>query len=373
MFTRHFYRYDEVRAALLYAIMRGRPLETAFWCQEWLDSGLVEELWATLVEAWLWFCLSSNPHWITDRCETDPHLAAYRLAVGPKDNSLWAVLCINPVDMPDTLCANVPPRIELTKSNLERYLSIALYQRKGLAACWAALKLGMGSKELHYTSALCESLKSKLHPLIGIPDSVMICASVLWACSSDVKRIDVPMSQEVLDSISKWCKLFGRRGRRLFSVPVECLYGITERGCISQKVSTIDELRSIHDILTEGRKFSSDDEMEQFYTAIFPDDIPDEWSLEDQEKSHGPGVLRTGERLGMAKLGRIWFQAESRFAWGFYEWIGEDRIIEHRQGEDRLEEGGPLDFQDIGENLNVGKECIVDALLEPVRKLLITE
>ena len=142
---------------------------------------------------------------------------------------------------------------------------------------------------------------------------------------------------------------------------------------MSQKMSTIGELRSIHDLLVAERGIISDDALETFYASTFPDDIPDEWSLEDQEKSHGPGVLRTGEMLGMAKLGRTWFQAESRFAWGFYEWVGEDRIIEHRQGEDRLEEGGPLDFQDIGENLNVGDTDIVDALLEPVRKLLITE
>jgi hypothetical protein len=142
---------------------------------------------------------------------------------------------------------------------------------------------------------------------------------------------------------------------------------------MSQKVSTIGELRGIHDRLVAERGIVSDDELEAFYAYAFPDDIPDEWSLEDQELSHGSGILRTEERLGLAKLGRIWFQAESRFAWGFYEWIGEDRIIEHRQGEDRIIDEGPLDFQQIGENLNVGNTGIVDALLNPFQKLLITE
>ena len=354
MFTRHFYRYDEVRAALLYAIVRGRALETAFWCQEFLDSGFTEELWATLVEAWLWFCLASNHHWITDRCEADPHLAAYQLAVGPKDNSLWAILCLhNTIQaMPDTLCANVPPRMELTKSNLERYLVIALHQRKGHAACWAALRLG---------SAPLSPLA--LSPLIGVPEPVLLCASVLWTCSSDVGRTTVPMSEEVLGWIGKWAALVGRRARRAFAVPVECLYGITDRGCMSQKVSTIGELRGIHDRLVAEKGLVSEDELEAFYAYAFPDDIPDEWSLEDQELSHGPGVLRGGERLGLAKLGRIWFQAESRFAWGFYEWTGEDRLMDE----------GPLDFQQIGENLNADNTGIVDALLEPVRKLLIAE
>jgi hypothetical protein len=181
------------------------------------------------------------------------------------------------------------------------------------------------------------------------------------------------MSEEVLMWIGKWSALTGRRARRAFAVPVECLYGITDRGCLSQKVSTIGELRGIHDRLVAERGLIAEDELEAFYAYAFPDDIPDEWSLEDQEKSHGPGVLRTGERLGMARLGRIWFQAESRFAWGFYEWMGEDRIIEHRQGEDRMADEGPLDFQQIGENLNVSDTVIVDALLNPFQKLLITE
>jgi hypothetical protein len=361
MFTRHFYRYDEVRAALLYAIMRGRPLEAAFWTQEWLDSGLTNELWATLIEAWLWFCLSSNPHWIMDHSKADPHLAAYQLAVGPKDNSLWAVLCLNPQEMPDTLCANVPPKIDLTRPNLERYLTIALHQRKGLAACWAALRLGTRSKELTYTSALCENLKSKLSPII-CNETVLLCASVLWTCSSDVPKMDIPMSEEVLMWASKWSAIVGRRSRRSLAIPVECLYGITNRGCMSQKTSTIDELRTIHDHIIAEQGIRSDDDLEAFYAFAFPDDIPDEWSLEDQSMSHGPGVLRTGERLSLAKLGRIWFQAESRFAWGFYEWSGEDRVVD---------EGGCIDFQKIGENLNVRCDTVVDELLEPVRKLLI--
>jgi hypothetical protein len=139
------------------------------------------------------------------------------------------------------------------------------------------------------------------------------------------------------------------------------LYGLTCRGCISQKVSTIVEIRRIHDILTAH--ITDDDELEAFYQATFPDDIPDEWSLEDQKKSHGQGILRTGERLSLAKLGRVWFQAESRYAWGFYEWTGEDRIIESDH----------LDFQQIADNLNTDHDSLVTALLEPVRKLLIAE
>ena len=350
MFTRHFYRYDVTRAALLCAISKGRALETAFWVQELLDSGLADELWATLVEAWLWFCLAADPHWITDRCEAEPHLAAYRLAIGPKDNSLWAVLCLNHQEMPDTLCANVPRSMPYTKPGLEKYLHIALHQQKGAAAFWAARRLRGGGLE-----------PLSLSPLIGVPEDVHICATVLWLCSQGVGRPVVAMNADVDRHVKRWSSRIGRRNRRELAIPVECLYGLTARGCSHQKETTIGELRGIHDVLAE--EIMGDDALEAFYAATFPDDIPDEWSLECQERSHGLGVLRTGERLSLAKLGRIWFQAESRFAWGFYEWAGEDRIMEE----------GLLDFQQVGENLNTDDCKLVDALLEPVRKLLIID
>jgi len=128
-----------------------------------------------------------------------------------------------------------------------------------------------------------------------------------------------------------------------------------------QKASTLGEIRRINDIL--AAHITDDDELEAFYQSTFPDDIPDEWSLKDQKMSHGQGVLRTGEQLSLAKLGRIWFQAESVYAWGFYEWTGEDRYIE----------SGGLDFHLIANNLNTDSDTLVAALLEPVRKLLIAE
>ena len=39
--------------------------------------------------------------------------------------------------------------------------------------------------------------------------------------------------------------------------------------------------------------FPDDDTLEQFFDTYFPDDIPDEWSKEDQLKSHGRGVQET--------------------------------------------------------------------------------
>jgi hypothetical protein len=44
-------------------------------------------------------------------------------------------------------------------------------------------------------------------------------------------------------------------------------------------------------VIEEEVPWLDDDRKEAFYDLYFPDDIPDEWSRQDQEKSHGFGCL----------------------------------------------------------------------------------
>ena len=80
--------------------------------------------------------------------------------------------------------------------------------------------------------------------------------------------------------------------------------------------TTLKELYGIQEILYDGVE-----DIDVFYERVFPDDIPDEWSLADQSKSHGPGVLRKGETITLGKLGRIWMTHPCIYAWGFKEWL----------------------------------------------------
>ena len=346
MITRHFYRLDEVQAALSFAIMKGRPLETAFWVQELLDSDRTAELQHTLIQAWLWFVLVNDPMWIAYL--TDPHQAAYRLTIGSKDNSLWALCCLLP--NPDILCSTMPPTLKNSKTTLERYLAIALHQKKGQAACWAALRLAaLGPLDLPHP----------LSPLLADLDpSLQICVSVLLACSP-AARTPFGVPDEINAQLARWASLLGRRSRRCYGIPQECLYGLTRRGCLGQKESTLRELRSVHDLMIHEQGIGEEG-LEPFYQAMFPDDIPDEWSLADQMRSHGRGVLRASESgISLSRLGAIWFQAESRFAWGFYEWVGADRVYE-----------GPVGFDWITKDLEAGP---VEGILEPMKKMRVME
>ena len=62
-----------------------------------------------------------------------------------------------------------------------------------------------------------------------------------------------------------------------------------------------------------------DDALEGFYKEYFPDDIPDEWCLEEKEKSHGSGYLReVGEEISGGRWSRSWLSDSWRAAavWG---------------------------------------------------------
>ena len=110
-----------------------------------------------------------------------------------------------------------------------------------------------------------------------------------------------------------WSALKNRRAARIHAIPHEALHKGTTRGQISAKYTNIADIREPVPLLLEGCawwrrtttefgiteekdgniSFPSDDVMEQLTDTYFPDDIPDEWSAADQQKSHGRGVAET--------------------------------------------------------------------------------
>jgi len=54
---------------------------------------------------------------------------------------------------------------------------------------------------------------------------------------------------------------------------------------------------------------------EVFYEKYFPDDIPDEWSKQEKEKSHGGGVLGPDEKVCIWKYSRNFMSNMSYLSW----------------------------------------------------------
>lgn len=111
---------------------------------------------------------------------------------------------------------------------------------------------------------------------------------------------------------SEWNSMAGRRKARVYKIPDAAFTPATTRGALSTKYTNIADIREPVGLLSEGCKFwketlqaagitttdetvsfPNDDVLEKFYAEFFPDDIPDEWSAEDQQKSHGRGRLKS--------------------------------------------------------------------------------
>lgn len=131
---------------------------------------------------------------------------------------------------------------------------------------------------------------------------------------------------------SQWSTLSGR-GARLYAIPKEALHSQTTRGALSTKYTNIQDIREpvlllpqgcaywrritavagFRD-LEEGIEVPEDRAYETFCDRHFPDDIPDEWSAADQQKSHGRGLGST-DPLTHSIRSQI---SENEWAWGIH-------------------------------------------------------
>jgi len=135
--------------------------------------------------------------------------------------------------------------------------------------------------------------------------------ATLYLCMPTAERIATRKPLPICSaeaSWTAWTTVMGRRAARIYSIPTDALHAETTRGQIPFKYTNIGDLREPVLLLSEGCKFwqeavaavgatindasfefPNDDALEAFYDHHFPDDIPDEWSKQDQEKSHGRG------------------------------------------------------------------------------------
>ena len=128
------------------------------------------------------------------------------------------------------------------------------------------------------------------------------------------------LSTDELVKIKIWNNMFGKRARREFTIPKECLYGVTFRGTKTYEDNNVRELydhtylimnqkiyEEIEDQYETIEKFiENDDEYESFMDSYFPNDIPDEWSLTDQQKSHGIGVNQKSDKPNIRRYFDRW-------------------------------------------------------------------
>jgi hypothetical protein len=125
----------------------------------------------------------------------------------------------------------------------------------------------------------------------------------------------------------------GLRVRRVHKISTACLYGTTARGMIQWTQKNYVQLYNVEkyligcpfwdevivkyaNVLDSGIiQWHSNDTMEKFYNKYFPDDIPDEWTLLDQQQSHGDGILGPNDKVKLSKWSRTFMSKLPHLAW----------------------------------------------------------
>lgn len=304
MLTRHLYRIDEVKANCRWALIKKNYREALFWSMELIDTMMSDSLRDIMISVWfLAIGRSSYPLLMEFLRADDEYLLDFvgAFCSVERDASIYTLLTLGSLDwekQPDRI---VPIKLEDANCAVR-----AIKQGKTLFAwtllrcdwsvdTWDLLLRCAASRE---RSVLEQLSKLKTHIWEARAAAVILVSDKIGGGWKAVRRF----REEGL--IEEWAALEGRRARRIYKIRPEAILYETERGELSRSVTNIQEIREpltalygspYWDVVAEefgGWKpiYKNDAAKETFYELYFPDDIPDEWSRDDQEKSHGLGL-----------------------------------------------------------------------------------
>ena len=355
MFTRHFYEAEEALLSLRWCIKRGRIKEALFWCLELLDSEMIEDLQKELYLTWLWFFGVGKLSALLSlqNLETREELLGFtfglaRLPKETRDRTVITLLILGSQDTkePDRTsdfpCLNALFEKEKC-STLERAFLRATFQGKSRLAFDLSRPLWQenSSRVFHLLGKLqiikhkneslgeCLTLLEMNEPVwAGRVAAVAAVALSPKQVANSLKAIETTLTSDMTQAIDEWNKTLGRRQRREFGIPIDCLYSITKRGRMSNREKNLETLYTLSwktldgcpfwdRVLEEEAPWLDDDRLESFYDLYFPDDIPEEWSKQDQEKSHGYGTLIYDEVPTTVKYIDRWYRDISRTTYWF--------------------------------------------------------
>lgn len=323
--------------ALLWCLQKRRVEESLFWLQELLDSELYDDVFEVMFKGWLWSFGSRQMGWFEayyalykkENVDEDEIVNLfYSLIRLDHDITVLGLLCLGvdfeleplpPTPKKDKVAMNYHDTLQLSfiryaalgKAKSAFTIATQMYLCDE-ASAWDFL-VGLGvPAQLYYAANEYEDPDVKIASL---------ASAVGFLC---IKGKKTPFQIVEVDAgtakkRTEWKQMEGRRQRREYAIPTMCLTWLTARGCVSYKKHTLGELRGISlDTLryracpfwqgaVESVNDEDDNAVEAFWETYFPDDRPDEWSLLDQKKSHGPGTLALNEERSFSKHLRKWY------------------------------------------------------------------
>jgi hypothetical protein len=201
-----------------------------------------------------------------------------------------------------------------------------------------------------------------------------IAVAILFPHSKSTLRTTI--MPDVQKSLTEWTLSVGRRSRREYTIPRDCLYGCTARGLMLNTATTLHELDDLLEQMETGDYWSealggrafvelSIDEQFEFTTNYFPDGHPMTWSTDEKVKSHGYGVLRPDEKIETRKYWNIW----TRNVKSTLLWNGWTESIRMMEGKKEI-----FDFTQLyTEALPLWKKEMATWCFEPAKKILVVD
>jgi hypothetical protein len=340
LYTRHFYRIDEVKAALQLCISNKRSEEALFWALELIDSEEFTTIKSVLLNTWFHTIGLANIHILRDIFDvTDDEekilYLVYSMCYVKRDITL-PVMYLNGASTNKYKNRNI--LFELPKELVQDDKYIDTFIRSCILGkyldAWL-LSVPLWKNRLIYT--YIEKLLSYKYKdgllfdlYVYLTNSKLInkwylrCALIGLTCFAE-KYYEAPTnyfkSYEYLqDTIQSWKNFLTKKKRRIYTIPKECLYGRTYRGTLTYQDNNDEELHEPHYLLenqtiyksileryTSFKEFYEDnEEYDQFMDWYFPDDIPDEWSRIEREKSHGFGVNQKSDTPNIRRYFTRW-------------------------------------------------------------------
>lgn len=322
--TKHLYRLDEVLSSLRWSIITHNLIDTAFWTIELCESNFEQECLDMLETVWLntigfgsWYSLRLIQSVYDEGSIEQENLIAITLALSKRricDSTIFHLLLRGATT--SDWKPNFPHSMEYT--TIQEGVEDCLKRGK-LNEAWLlgrAMKVEEQWKMLDTIAdklgrsealSVLKELRPCVYENLAAAYVLVSLDEVVWISSQ--KELENTIPKEVQEAINDWQSEKSMRKRRAIKPKSEALLYLTDRSEQTPYVSSEPDIQmGLLENLKQSEYWScilehymedgltgwkSDEHHEKFYELYFPNDIPDEWSLESREMSHGRGLGKT--------------------------------------------------------------------------------
>ena len=341
--TIHLYRKDEALASIRWAILCRNHTEAVFWGLELYDSNMEDDAiqmlgttWATCIDSFALLELLTNAknldrdQWcqlIYVFCKANHDSTAFYLMLrgASPTSSEW-----QPVF---TYMHSYETIEDALKGSLRRNKLVDAWL---IARCvnakrqWAILEKLAAEKGRENTIKTIQ--ESVLTPLEKLATAFTVaCQEEDNLVSSPLEEAQLPV--ELQAAIQEWDAENSIRNRRVFKVRPEAITYLCERS--SQPVEESNEAEIQENLeatllaspywksVMKAYMKKTDRKREEFYDIFFSQsthDIPDEWSSQDREKSHGRGLGKSRKQAFKQFINATFQRSRITGIWNCCDW-----------------------------------------------------